>query len=318
MQGEDGVHRRAEAAALAAYVAADPASLRLLHEVRRVAATNSTVLLQGESGTGKDLLASLIHYLGPHPEEPLVKIDCASIPHELLESELFGFERGAFTGATQSKHGRMELAGRGTLLLDEVASLGLSVQSKLLRVLEERAFYRLGGSRPVQVNARIIAATNAPLQEAVARGSFREDLFFRLDVVPLNIPPLRQRPADIRPLALHLLAQLRDSQQRKAVQLSADALEALEHYDFPGNVRELRNLLERTLVNTAGDVITTADLPAHLRIFSQQARRPTLEELEKSYIAEVLDHTRGRKSKAAEILGISRKTLLEKRKRYGL
>jgi len=306
-----------ETPALAAFVAVDPISQSLLQQVRRIATSDSTVLLQGESGTGKDLLASLIHYLGPHPEEPLVKIDCAGIPFELLESELFGFERGAFTGARESKRGRMELAGQGTLVLDEIAALGLSMQSKLLRVLEERVFYRLGGSRPLRVNARIIAITNLPLQDAVTRGAFREDLYFRLNVLPLTVPPLRQRRADVRPLALHLLAKLAQAHRRSA-ELAADALQALEQYDFPGNVRELRNVLERALVNAPGPSIRAEDLPVHVRTSSAVARKPTLEELEKNYIAEVLDYTRGRKSKAAEILGISRKTLLEKRRRYGL
>src|SRR4051794_37003611 len=178
------------ASALAAYAAADPASLRLIESAKKVAATASTVLIHGESGTGKDLIASLIHYLGPSPQEPLVKIDCASLPHDLLESELFGFERGAFTGANQRKQGRLELAAGGTILLDEIASLSLAMQAKLLRVIEDRKFDRLGGTKPIHVHARIIALTNVDLATAVAARAFREDLYFRLNVVPLNVPSL--------------------------------------------------------------------------------------------------------------------------------
>jgi transcriptional regulator with PAS, ATPase and Fis domain len=310
------------AAALAAFVAADPVSLKLLESVRRIAATDSTVLISGESGVGKDLLASLIHYLGPSPQEPLVKIDCASLPHDLLESELFGFERGAFTGANQMKRGRLELAGRGTLLLDEIASLSLAMQAKLLRVIEDRSFDRLGGTKPIRVYARIIALTNVDLAAAVAARAFREDLYFRLNVVPLHVPPLRERPADILAIARGLLSQLTETHHRKPIQLSPDAAVALTAYPFPGNVRELRNILERTLVElpaSDSQTITADDLPRHVRSAAPGAKtKATLEERERDYIAEILDYTRGKKSKAADILGITRKTLLEKRKKYGL
>jgi transcriptional regulator with PAS, ATPase and Fis domain len=313
-------------AALVAYAAADPASLRLLESVKKIAAAASTVLIHGESGTGKDLIASLIHYLGASPEQPLVKIDCASLPHELLESELFGFERGAFTGATQMKRGRLELAGNGTLILDEIATLSLAMQAKLLRVIEERRFDRLGGTRPIRVDARIIALTNINLADAVARRGFREDLFYRLNVVPVQILPLRERPGDIPAIATRLLAQLAETHKRKSLRLAPEALAALQAYAFPGNVRELRNLLERTLFNanihsgSAADIeITIEELPLHVRSATGAAKsKPSLEELERAYIAEILDYTRGKKSKAAEILGISRKTLLEKRKKYDL
>src|SRR5437879_4438248 len=208
--------------ALTAYAAADPASLRLLENVKKIAAAASTVLVHGESGTGKDLIASLIHYLGPSPEQPLVKIDCASLPHELLESELFGFERGAFTGATQMKRGRLELAGNGTLILDEIATLSLAMQAKLLRVIEERRFDRLGGTRPIRVDARIIALTNVNLADAVARRGFREDLFYRLNVVPLEVLPLRERPGDIPAITTRLLAQLAETHRRKSIPLAPE------------------------------------------------------------------------------------------------
>ncbi|MGH9671438.1 MAG: sigma-54 interaction domain-containing protein [Terriglobales bacterium] len=305
--------------AASAWVAADPKSVRLLEQARKIAARTSTVLISGESGVGKDLLASLLHYLGPNAGEPLVKIDCASLPHELVESELFGYEKGAFTGATQMKRGRLELAGAGTIVLDEVAALPLAVQAKLLRAIEEKCFHRLGGTRTVEVAARIVALTNADLEQAVARGAFREDLYYRLNVLPLAIPPLRERPADIRPLARRLLSQLAETHRGPARTLSADALAALERYPFPGNVRELRNILERALFSASAPELTLDVLPAHVRDAAGRDRRKmTLAELERAYIAEILDFTRGKKSKAAQILGISRKTLLEKRKRYGL
>jgi DNA-binding NtrC family response regulator len=275
-------------------------------------------LIRGESGVGKDHLASVLHFLGESRDEPLVKIDCASLPHELLESELFGYERGAFTGAAHRKRGRMELAGRGTVVLDEIGTLTPAMQAKLLRVLEERTFDRLGGTKPVRLEARIVALTNVDLERAVAQHSFREDLFYRLNVVPLVVPALRERPKDILPLANLFATQLCEIHRRKRVGLSADASRALERYGFPGNVRELKNVIERAVVLGTSEEITVEDLPAHVRQASTASRRPTLEDLERAYIAEILDYTRGKKSKAAEILGITRKTLLEKRKKYEL
>jgi two-component system response regulator AtoC len=301
---------------LSSWIAADPLSLELLEKARRVTASASTVLIRGESGTGKELLASVIHYLGAGRDEPLVKIDCASLPRELMESELFGYERGAFTGAVQTKRGRLELAGAGTLVLDEIAALTPAMQAKLLRVLEEKRFERLGGNRPSAVSARIIALTNADLEKAVADGTFRQDFFYRLNVIPLLVPPLRERRGDIRPLIEYFLPHLAELHRRPHRKASAAALALLEAYDYPGNVRELRNLLERALVQGQGPEITPADLPQRVR--ESNPKKMTLQELECAYISEVLDATRGKKGKAAEILGISRKTLLEKRKRYGL
>jgi DNA-binding NtrC family response regulator len=313
-------HQMSRAAILANWVASDPKSVRLLESVQKVAATTSTVLIRGESGTGKDLLAWLIHYLGAKPEEPLVKIDCACLPAELVESELFGYEKGAFTGAFQMKRGRFELAGAGTVVLDEIAALTMPVQAKLLRVIEERRFERLGGGKSVELNARIIALSSVDLEHAVARRAFREDLYYRLNVIPLLVPPLRERPADIKPLAVHLLHQLAEVHRKPRLEFSPAALEALEQYAFPGNVRELRNLVERAVVYGGTPQLLPEDLPAHVRTAGRKARAkvPTLEEVERAYIAEVLDLTRGKKSQAAQILGISRKTLLEKRKRYQL
>jgi transcriptional regulator with PAS, ATPase and Fis domain len=301
---------------LSSWIAADPLSLELLEKARRVTATTSTVLICGESGVGKELLASVIHYLGAGRDEPLIKIDCASLPRELMESELFGYERGAFTGAAQTKRGRLELAGTGTLVLDEIASLTPAMQAKLLRVLEEKRFERLGGARTISLAARIIALTNADLEKAVAEGAFRQDLFYRLNVIPLLVPPLRERRADVRPLTEHFLSHFAEQHRRPKLKVSSATFSLLAAYDFPGNVRELRNLLERALVQAQGNEITPADLPQPMR--ESTPRKLTLEQLERAYIVEVLDATHGKKGRAAEILGISRKTLLEKRKRYGL
>src|SRR5438105_11197178 len=236
---------------LSSYIAADPKSLALLEQVKKIAATKATVLIRGESGVGKDLLAAVLHYLSPDAAEPLLKIDCASLPHELMASELFGYERGAFTGATQMKRGRLEMAGSGSIVLDEIAALALAMQAKLLRVLEEKRFDRLGGTRSVALpeDVRIIAITNVDLEQAVAEHSFREDLFYRLNVIQLVLPPLRERPGDIRVLAEHLLARLSAVHHRSMKKVSKPALTALERYLFPGNVRELRNLLERCVVS---------------------------------------------------------------------
>jgi DNA-binding NtrC family response regulator len=304
-------------AALAAFVAHDSASAHLLEQIKRVAAADSTILISGESGTGKDLVANVIHLLGKNADQPIVKIDCAGLPHELVESELFGYERGAFTGATQAKRGRLELAERGTLVLDEVTALTPAMQAKLLRVIEERSFHRLGGTKPVRVEARIVALTNLDLEQAVRQKAFREDLFYRLNVVPLQLLPLRERRKDIEPLAKHLAAQIASA---RTIKLEEGAIKALERYSFPGNIRELRNILERAALLSANGRIAAADLPPHVRDNSANptARQLSLAELERQHIAAVLDHTRGKKSKAAEILGISRKNLLEKRKRYGL
>ena len=309
----------ADATLLKLWVAQDPQSRRIAEITRKVALTSTTVLSRGESGTGKDLLAQMIHYLGPAHDEPLLKIDCASLPAELVESELFGHERGAFTGAEAQKRGRLELAGEGTIVLDEVAALTMPMQAKLLRVIEEKQFERLGGTSAIHIRARLIALTNADLEQAVARRDFREDLYFRLNVFPILIPPLRKRPSDILPLAEHLLASLAEVHRRRPMRLAPKAATALQQYDFPGNIRELKNLLERALIYASGQEIGLEQLPAHLSEGEPAVEgKPTLAELERRYIAEVLDHTHGRKSRAAQILGISRKTLLEKRKRYGL
>jgi DNA-binding NtrC family response regulator len=302
------------------WVGEDPASRKLREAAAKLAATPASLLIRGESGTGKDLLAQIIHYLGPNRGEPLLEIDCATLPDGLLESELFGYEKGAFTGASGTKPGRLELAGCGTLVLDEVAALTSAMQAKLLRVVDQRTFERLGGTSSHRLEARIIALTTADLERGVREGAFRDDLYHRLNVVPVPLPPLRERRGDIRPLAEHFLLRLARGDKTRARSFAPAALALLERYDFPGNVRELRNIVERALVEAEGARIEPRHLPDAVRRAPQAGKdhKRSLEEVEGEYIREILEFTRGRKSEAAKILGISRKTLLEKRKRFHL
>ncbi len=304
------------------WIAADPASLAVLALAEKVAATPTTVLVTGESGTGKDQLARLIHERSPRRDAPYLKIDCASLPSELVESELFGHEKGAFTGAEQRKLGRLELAQGGSIVLDEVAALAPGIQSKLLRVLEERAFERLGGTETLRIDARLIALTNADLEQAVRAGRFREDLYFRLNVLTIRVPPLRERSGDIVPLAEHLLARLAAVHGRPNAALSPAAKEVLQAYSWPGNVRELKNVIERALIFSKQDGLEPEDFPESVRAAARgtghTAHLRSLEEVERECILATLEATHYKITRAAEILGISRKTLLEKRKKYGL
>ena len=302
------------------WIASDPAAQRVLELAGKVADTSTTLLITGESGTGKDQLARLIHELGPRRDAPYLKIDCASLPQELVESELFGHERGAFTGAVDRKLGRMEMAGDGTIVLDEVAALSGPTQSKLLRVLEERRFERLGGTETLSIDARLIALTNADLTRAVSAGLFREDLYFRLSVLTIRVPALRERPADIVPLAEHLLARLAAVHGRPNTTLSEAARQSLQTYDWPGNIRELRNFIERALVFAKNSELEPSDFPDKIRGTESAAagKMRSLEEIEREVIQATLEATHYKISRSAEILGISRKTLLDKRKRYGL
>ena len=299
-----------------AWVAADPASLRLIQEARSIARTSSAVLICGESGTGKDLLAWILHALDPRANRPLVRVDCASLPSELIDAELFGSEQAAAAGRV----GRLELSAGGTLVLDEVAALSIPVQAKLLRLIEDRRFDTGSNGHSIGNDTRIIALTTTNLDQAVAKRTFREDLYYRLNVIPMTIPPLRDRRTDIRALAVTFLNRLADIHRRPRLSLDSMALAALEAYAFPGNVRELRNILEHAVQTTTDSEIHLADLPQQVRDSSAGAARNkmSLEDLERAYISEVLEHTRGKKTMAAKILGISRKTLLEKRKRYGM
>ncbi len=304
------------------WISADPASQRVFELAQKVAGAPTTLLITGESGAGKDYLARVIHELGPRRDAPFLKIDCASLPPQLVESELFGHERGAFTGAVERKLGRFELGGNGTIVLDEVAALSAAAQSKLLRVLQERAFERLGGTETLHIEARLVALTNVDLPAAVSAGQFREDLFFRMNVLTIVVPPLRERRADIAPLAERLLEALRTVHSRPNAQLSEATRRMLTAYAWPGNIRELRNALERALVFTRVELLEPEHFPLNIRGAAAgtvgEGGLRSLEDVEKEVIAATLDATRYKISQAAGILGISRKTLLEKRKKYGL
>jgi two-component system response regulator AtoC len=316
--------------AAADFVAADPQMAEIVQLLKRLAKAPSNVLLSGESGTGKDLAAHAIHYWGPRADLAFAKVDLPSIPAALVESELFGFEPGAFTGAQSRKAGKLELAGAGTLFLDHIGELPSALQAKLLRVVEDRRFERLGGSESVALEARIVASASADLEQSVERGLFRRDLFHRLGVFLVRLPPLRERPRDIVPLATFFLDALgfldRDAERRSRVprEFSAEALEALEAYSWPGNVRELKGAVEHGALLSRTDAIERVDLPPHVLdgprrwLETGATERPTLEEVERAYIERVLREVGGNQTKAAEILGISRKSLWERRRRFHL
>jgi len=301
-----------------------PAMSAVFDTIRQVAPSRATALIQGESGTGKELVAHALHNLSPRRKNPFIAVHCAALSDNLLESELFGHERGAFTGATESRKGRFELADGGTLFLDEIGEVPLSTQVKLLRVLEERSFERVGGTQLVQVDTRLVAATNRDLRAMVEEGTFREDLYFRLNVVQIQLPPLRGRREDI-PLLLH--AYLRQFCQENARDLDGftpDALDALVQYSWPGNIRELRNLVERMVVLTRGDKITLRDVPSEVReggsprVSGPLAGAVSMEEAEKKMIIQALADQDGNRTLAAKQLGISRRTLHRKLNEFGL
>jgi DNA-binding NtrC family response regulator len=305
------------------WISADPASQSVFELAQKVAAAPTTLLITGQSGSGKDYLARVIHELGPRRDAPFLKIDCASLPPQLVESELFGHERGAFTGAVERKLGRFELGGSGTIVLDEIAALSATAQSKLLRVVQERSFERLGGTETLRIEARLMALTNVDLPAAVSAGRFREDLFFRMNVLTIAVPPLRERRGDILPLADHFLAALCLTHARNGMRLSDGSRRMLAAYAWPGNIRELRNALERAVVFTRVELLEPEHFAENIRAAASGgsgmvAGLRSLEDVEKEVIAATLDAVRYKISQAANILGISRKTLLEKRKKYGL
>jgi len=307
-------------------------SVRAMLEVARKAAEtdHTTILIQGESGTGKGVLARAIHYASQRVNQPLLEINCATLPDALLESELFGFEPGAFTDARRRKEGLLERAHGGTLFLDEIGNMSASVQAKLLRVLEEGIFMRLGGSKSIKVDVRLIAATNAILKDAIAEGRFREDLFYRLNVVPLFIPPLRERQEDIMPLALDMVGWFNRELKKNFLGFTPEAAELLTRYAWPGNIRELKNVIERTMILAPEGDIDVISLPEEIR---EAANRPapepfavtnevfasetflSLRELEEDYIQKVLAATGNNKTQAARILGIHPTSLLRRLKR---
>ena len=294
-------------------VGTSPAWREVIRRATQVAATETTTCLQGESGTGKEVVARFIHQRSPRWRGPFVAINCAALPEQLLESELFGFERGAFTGAHQSKPGQIELAASGVLFLDEITEMSPVAQAKFLRVLQEREYLRLGGTRPVRVNVRVIAATNRDLDEAVARGAFRADLYYRLNVFDIRLPPLRERRDDILPLATGFLREFTDP----PAELTQQAMEALRRHEWPGNVRELRNVLERALIMCDGRFIEAEHLSLRARKDAPLSSGTDLGTLEKKAIERALRDTDGNKVKAAKQLGISRMQLYTRLRKFG-
>ena len=295
-----------------------PAWRQVLRQAAQVAATDTTVFLQGESGTGKEVVARFIHRASPRRNGPLVAINCAALPEQLLESELFGYERGAFTGAHLSKSGHIEVASSGVLFLDEVSEMSLTAQAKLLRVLQEREFQRLGGTRVVKANVRVIAASNRDLQSAVTEGRFREDLFYRLRVFDIYIPPLRERRGDIPLLTDAFLQGFSRSTGCSSAGLTPDAQDLLLQYEWPGNIRELHNALERAAILCEGGAITAEHLSLRGPGVAALRRRSNLPEVERRAIEQALHETAWNKSKAARRLGITRTQLYGRLRKYGL
>ncbi|MFO7785185.1 MAG: sigma-54-dependent transcriptional regulator [Thermodesulfobacteriota bacterium] len=295
----------------------------LFEKIRKVAPTDSTVLITGESGTGKELVARAIHAYSRRKDREFVAVDCSSLVETLLESELFGHVKGSFTGALDTKHGLFELANHGTFFFDEISNLSLKIQAKLLRVIQEREFMKVGDQKKIRLDIRIISASNRDLHESIEAGAFREDLFYRLSVVPIRLPPLRSRTDDVPLLVEHFLSRFSNRINREVPLVSKEAMEILKEYAWPGNVRELEHTIERVLILEDTDVIRPGHLPSFIsqrqgdfQMFSEDPF--PLEELERQYIRFVLQRTGGKKTRAAEILGINRKTLGLKIKKYGL
>ena len=304
---------------------------RIFETIEKVADTDSTILILGESGTGKELIAKAIHYNSYRREGPFVPVNCAAIPSELLESELFGHEKGAFTNAIRTRIGRFELANGGTVFLDEIGDMSPNLQSKLLRVLQERQFERIGGVKTVKVDIRIIAATHQDLKVTVQEGKFRQDLYYRLNVIPMQLPPLRERKSDIPLLAHQFLNYFNKSKKRRIQGIDREAMNHLSEYHWPGNVRELENIIERVVILTNNDTITVQDLPEKIQTLSREDHQLLFEipeegisldhainEFEKKLILQALNKTGWIKNKAAQLLNLNRTTLIEKIKRQNL
>ncbi|WP_312647907.1 sigma-54-dependent transcriptional regulator [Aminipila sp.] len=306
-----------------------PKMQQVLQLAKQVAAAGSTVLLTGETGTGKEVICSAIHRWSPRKDKPLIKVNCGAIPDNLLESELFGYDKGAFTGAVSSKPGRFEVADGGTIFLDEIGDVSPSLQVKLLRVLQEKTFERLGGVKSIHADVRVIAATNKNLKDEVQKGQFREDLYYRLNVVPIHLPPLRERPEDIEDLIKYFLensAKISGITNPKVV--SNETLECLKGYCWPGNIRELENIIERCVVISSGSMIDINCLPVEIReasktyVAGSTEQEPLLnaaiDNIEKEVIKKALSESNGNKTKAALALGISRRSLHRKLQKYGM
>lgn len=290
--------------------------------INRVSKTDANILILGESGTGKELVARAIHYTSLRAGKPFIPIDCTTIPHELMESELFGYEKGAFTGATDRKIGLIEMAQQGTIFFDEIGDLDLALEKKLLRFLQEKDIRRIGGKEKIQVDSRVLSATNRNIEQDVEEGKFRADLYYRLNVITIRIPPLRDRKEDIPLIANHCLRHFCKKNQKTIRRIEKDALTILINYDWPGNVRELENILERAVILCPYDTINLECLPKKLRMLQEgecdRENELNLFEMEKKIIAKALDKTAWNQSKAAILLGISRKQLRTKMKNLGL
>ena len=301
-------------------IAKSPEMQRLIEVIKIVANSNATVLITGNSGTGKELVARAIHSQSSRRDKPFVAVSCAALPESLLESELFGHEKGSFTGAYAQQKGKFESANKGTLFLDEIGEMSANIQVHLLRVLEEKEFTRVGGNELIKVDVRVISATNRDLNEAVADGKFREDLYYRLNVVTIELPPLRGRREDIPLLANHFLKKFTEENQKEITGFSPDALDLLLKYEWPGNVRELENAIERAVILAKKPVIEVADLPhdALLSVDSPTLQGQVLKDVEKTHILKILTESGGNYSQAARVLGISRMSLYNKVKAYGL
>lgn len=324
---EENIHFRQELITkykLENIVGRSPQMLQVYKTIARVAESRSTVLVTGESGTGKELIARAIHFNSPRAARPFVAVDCSSLAETLLESELFGHVRGAFTGAVAAKKGLFEEADRGTCFLDEIGDISLAMQAKLLRVLQEHEIKRVGGTETIKIDVRIVAATNQNLEALVTEKKFREDLFYRLNVVSIHLPSLRERPEDVPLLADHFLRKYASQNNRPVSRISPEAMDLLVRHRWPGNVRELENVLERAATLSGTNLILPEDLPRRLQMEPAQVSlssipsRMPLSELEKLYIQKVLEETGGNKKKAADILGIDRRTLYRMATRLGL
>jgi two-component system, NtrC family, nitrogen regulation response regulator NtrX len=306
-----------------------PAMSRLKAELKRAAGSDSRILVVGENGTGKELVARQVHRLSRRAREPFVEVNCAAIPEDLIESELFGHVKGAFTGASADRPGRFEQADGGTLFLDEIADMSLKTQAKVLRVLQEQRFERVGGTTPIRVDVRVVAATNKDLEAEIRENRFREDLYFRLAVIPLAVPPLRERREDVPLMVEHFIADFAREIGRRPKRVEAAALDRLQGYAWPGNVRELRNLVERMMIMVPGDVIRVADLPPSVKGDDGERQAPLWEQdypslrearavFEKRYIERKLAELGGNVSRTAEALGLERSNLYRKMKAYGI
>ncbi len=286
---------------------------RIIDLISSIAGSDCNILITGESGVGKGLISKLIHYSGPRRSETFLAVNCAIFTEDLLASELFGHEKGAFTGAITSKRGLIEIANNGTLFLDEIAEMSPALQAKLLKVIEDKEFFRVGGTRPVKVDMRLIAATNQNITTLVREGRFREDLYYRLNVMDIYIPPLRERKEDIGPLSKHFLSKHSRKTNKKIENIDKEAMKMLISYGFPGNVRELENIIERAVILEKTSQIRIESLPQSIKLFNVQAIDPNrikkLDEISKDYAEKVLEYAEGNKSRAAEILGISRTSL---------